>query len=76
MDRLNEGVAFEYPLTYVRYFMVATKEEGKKKPLQKKELIRKIAETEIPKDVGDFDYTSLERTNIANLLVIYNLITR
>ncbi len=56
--------------------MVATKEEGKKKPLSKKELIRMIAETDIPKDVGDFNYTSLERTNIANLRVIYNLITR
>ena len=76
MDRLNEGVALEYPLTYVRYFMVATKEEGKKKPLSKKELIRMIAETDIPKDVGDFNYTSLERTNIANLQVIYNLISR
>ena len=55
--------------------MVATKEEGKKKPLSKKELIRMIAETDIPKDVGDFNYTSLERTNIANLQVIYNLIS-
>ena len=54
--------------------MVATKETNKEKPLSKKELIRMIAELDCPEGVGDWNYTSLERTNIANLRVIYALL--
>ena len=57
--------------------MVATNDKVEKvKKLSKKEWIRKIAETPMPAGFGDFNHTSLERTNIDNLELIYKLQTR
>ena len=57
--------------------MIKNKEAGISLPKRptKKSILREIAETDSPLlKGGDFDYASLERTNITNLMLILRMI--